>query len=77
MKIENIRNKNSVILELTKEEFFNVPPLEIGFNGKTWERNIKAVIVDGIIVFDRKNRITKRGNALFLEWLKKRFDHTL
>jgi hypothetical protein len=69
--------RNSRIIELTLDQFYNDDPDSFGFNGKTWERNIQAVVVGGVTVMDRKHSISKRGKQLFNRWLRDRFDYGL
>ena len=77
MNFDDISYKNSRIIELTRKQFFECDPIKIGFNGKTWERNIQAVVVDGLTVIDRKNIVSKKGNLLFNQWLTKKFGYRL
>jgi len=77
MDMDDIYKRHSRIVELTSEQFFECDPNKIGFNGKTWERNIQAIVVDGLTVIDRKNPITKRGIQLFNRWLKEKFGYNI
>jgi len=65
--------KNARIIELTLDQFYNDDPESFGFNGKTWERNIQAVVVGGVAVMDRKHSLSKRGIRLFNKWLRDKF----
>jgi len=74
---EDINKRMSRIIELTSKQFFECDPNKIGFNGKTWERNVQAVVVDGLTVVDRKNAVTKRGIRLFNRWLREKFGYNI
>ena len=77
MDMDEIYNRRARVIELTKQQFFDADPETIGFNGKTWSRDIQAVVVDGLTVVDRKHCVTQRGIQLFNKWLRVKFGYRL
>jgi len=74
--MEKILDNNGII-ELTMDQFLENDLSDIGFDGQNWEPWIKAVIVNGIVVFDRNHALSSKSRKLFNQWLKTRFNYQL